>query len=204
MCGGLLFHNILNKVIKVSSCWARQYETSICSSKRSETRQLPVDNSDSTWIVLSTDGAVDRGSGHAAFGGVIRNRDGTWILGYTCFLGVCSPFEAEVWAILDGILISLAKGYRRVIIQTDNLEVAQILSDLRLEESGIAVLQRTQRIMKTEGNWQIRHIPISQNLAADCLAKLSLSWKINLQILNEAPKEIRILLQEEKDNGWLL
>ncbi|KAK5845713.1 hypothetical protein PVK06_001923 [Gossypium arboreum] len=89
-------------------------------------------------------------------------------------------------------------------IRTDNLEVAQNLRELSFEDSGIAVLQRTQRIMKTEGNWKIRHIPRSQNLVADRLAKFSLSWKTSLQILNEAPKELSVLLQEQKDNGWLM
>ncbi|MBA0752798.1 hypothetical protein Gogos_001601, partial [Gossypium gossypioides] len=76
------------------------------------------------------------------------------------------------------------------IILTDNLEVTQILTDLDLEDSRITVLRRTQRIMMAEGMWNIKHIPRNQNLVADRLAKLSLSWKSSLQVLNEAPKEI--------------
>ncbi|MBA0848181.1 hypothetical protein Goshw_029369, partial [Gossypium schwendimanii] len=60
--------------------------------------------------------------------------------GIHLILSVCSPLEAEVWGILDGILILLNKGYRRIIIMTDNLEVAQNLADLDLEDSGITVL----------------------------------------------------------------
>ncbi|KAH1114353.1 hypothetical protein J1N35_007731 [Gossypium stocksii] len=33
---------------------------------------------------------------------------------------VCTPFEVEPWGILDGLLILLNKGYKRVTIQTDN------------------------------------------------------------------------------------
>ncbi|MBA0817274.1 hypothetical protein Gohar_001854, partial [Gossypium harknessii] len=108
-------------------------------------------------------------------------------MGFTRFLGVCSPFEAEVWSILNGFLILLNKGYRRAIILTDNLEVAQILTDLDLEDSGITMLRRTQRIMRAEGMWKIKHIPRIRNLVVDRLAKLSLSWKSSLQVLNEAP-----------------
>ncbi|MBA0616153.1 hypothetical protein Godav_016224, partial [Gossypium davidsonii] len=50
-----------------------------------------------TWVYLSTDGVVAKDSGYAATGGVARDRDGNWI------------------------------GYRRNIIMTDNLEIAQIL-----------------------------------------------------------------------------
>ncbi|MBA0726180.1 hypothetical protein Golax_002025, partial [Gossypium laxum] len=87
-------------------------------------------NPDDTWVFLSIDGAVARDSGYAATGGVARNQDGNWIVGFNLFLGMCSPFEAEVWAILDGILILLNKGYKRITIFTNNLEVAQILNDM--------------------------------------------------------------------------
>ncbi|MBA0813112.1 hypothetical protein Gohar_026992, partial [Gossypium harknessii] len=100
-----------------------------------------------TWVYLSTDGAVAKDSDYATTGGVARDRDGNWIVGFNRFLGVCSPFEAEVWGILDGILILFNKGYRRIIIMTDNLEVAQILIDMDLEDSEITVLQRTHHIL---------------------------------------------------------
>ncbi|KAK5802495.1 hypothetical protein PVK06_030092 [Gossypium arboreum] len=154
-----------NNLGGVSSCWARQYESNFHGSKRIDPISTSVNNSDDTWILLSTDGAVDRNS---------------------------------------GILILLNKGYRRALIQTDNLEVAQTLRDLSLEDSGIAVLRRTQCIMKAEGTWKIKHISKTQNLVADRLAKLSLSWKTSLQILNEAREELSVLLQEEKDNGWFM
>ncbi|KAA3472323.1 reverse transcriptase [Gossypium australe] len=98
----------------------------------------------------------------------------------TSWARVCSPIEAEVWSIQDGILLLLNKGFRRIIVQTDSLEAVQTLSDLDLEESGITVLRRIQRIMKSEGQWRILHVPREQNLVADRLAKLSLNWKSTL------------------------
>ncbi|KAK5835835.1 hypothetical protein PVK06_011547 [Gossypium arboreum] len=139
-----------------------------------------------SWVYLSTDGAVSRDFGYAATG------------------GVCSPFEAEVWGILDGILILLNKGFRRIIILIYNLEVAQNLSALNLEDLGIVVFRRTQRVMQSEGEWKIEHIPRNLNLVADSLAKLSLNWKSNLQIIVEALKEILDLLQADKANGYFM
>ncbi|MBA0805312.1 hypothetical protein Gohar_004836, partial [Gossypium harknessii] len=157
-----------------------------------------------TWVYLSTDEAVARHSRYAATGGVVRDHNGNWIVGFTRFLGVCSPFEAEVWSILDGILLLLNKGYRRAIIITDNLKVAHNLADLDLEDSGITVLRRTQRIMRLKGEWKVKHISRNQNLVANRLAKLSLSWKSSLQVINEAPKEIIDLLQVDKVNGCFM
>ncbi|MBA0611137.1 hypothetical protein Godav_011841 [Gossypium davidsonii] len=129
------------------------------------------------WMHVLPNQLKQREIGYAATGGAVRDGDGNWIMGFSRYLGVCSLFKAEVWGILDGILILLNKGYRRAIIQNDNLEVVQALTDVRLEDLGIIVLRRTQRIMRAKGQWRINHISIEQKLVADRLAKLSLNWK---------------------------
>ncbi|MBA0629491.1 hypothetical protein Godav_024039, partial [Gossypium davidsonii] len=122
------------------------------------------------WVYLSTDRAVAKDFGYVATAGVARDRDGNWI------------------------------GYTRIIIMTDNLEVAQILSDMDLEDLGITMIRRTHRILQSEEEWKIKHIPRNQNLVVDRLAKLSLSWKLSLQVIDEAPKNILDLLQVDKMN----
>ncbi|KAH1040733.1 hypothetical protein J1N35_042476 [Gossypium stocksii] len=105
------------------------------------------------------------------------NADRSWnlIMGFGRYLGVCLPFKAEVWSILDGFLLLLNKRFKRVIIQTDSLEVVQALIDLGMESSSIIVFRRTQRTMKSKRQWRILHIPREHNLVANRLAKLSLN-----------------------------
>ncbi|MBA0832850.1 hypothetical protein Goarm_017209 [Gossypium armourianum] len=147
------------EVVKVSTSWARQFELCFSGYKSNVSFLNHANISESTWVLLSTDGTMAKDSGHAATGGVVRDRDGNWIMGFGRYLGVCSPFEAEVWSNLDGILLLLNKGYRWTITQMDSLEVVQALTDMGMEESGITVLRRTQRIMKSEGQLRILHIP---------------------------------------------
>lgn len=45
---------------------------------------------------MCTDGAVSTSSGHAVGGGVVRDHQRNWILGYNRFLGYCTPFEVEL------------------------------------------------------------------------------------------------------------
>ncbi|KAG8499648.1 hypothetical protein CXB51_006070 [Gossypium anomalum] len=166
-----IFQNIswiATEVVKVSSCWARQYESMHGGHKNNLQSLDSIKNLEGSWVILSTDRA------------------------------------AEFWGILDGILLLLNKGFRRIIILTDNLEVAQNLSVLNLEDSGIAALRITQRILQSVGKWKIEHIPRNLNLVADRLAKLSLKWKSNLQIFVEAPKEILGLLQADKASGYFM
>ncbi|MBA0677857.1 hypothetical protein Goari_019242, partial [Gossypium aridum] len=164
-----------SEVVKVSNCWGCHCDSHVGDHIKNKQGSNLTVNSDDTWVYLSTNGAVARDSGYAATGGVARDQDGNWIVGFNRFLGVCSPFEAEVWGILVGILILFNKGYRRIIIVTDNLEVAQILTDMDLEDLGITVLRRTNRILQSERGWMIKHILRNQNLVADRLAKLSFS-----------------------------
>ncbi|KAA3479950.1 reverse transcriptase [Gossypium australe] len=189
-----------NEVVKASSCWARQYESSRDFYKNTGQSSCSYNYSEDNWVHLFTDGAVCSNSGIAASGGVVRDHEGNWIMGFNRFLGVCSPFEVEIWGILDGIFILLNKGYRRISIVTDNLEVVQNLSAPNSRDSGIAVIRRTHRIIQSMGEWKIRHIPRSMNTVADHLAKMSLSRKTNLQVITQAPKEILTLLQNDKAN----
>ncbi|KAH1067718.1 hypothetical protein J1N35_032705 [Gossypium stocksii] len=161
------------EVIKNSSCWARQYKTRMSTNKRNNQRLTSANIPDNSWVFPSTDGAVARDSRCTAIGGVARDHEGNWIVGFSLFLGVCSSFEAEAWGILDGVLILLNKGYRKISILTDNFEVVQVLSVLDLEDSRITVFRRAQRIMRAEGKWKIKHIPRNRNLVANHLAKLA-------------------------------
>ncbi|MBA0798657.1 hypothetical protein Gohar_009227, partial [Gossypium harknessii] len=57
---------------------------------------------------------------------MLRNQNGSWILGYNHCLGKYSAFDAELLDILDGILILLSKGFNKATIQIDNLEVVKL------------------------------------------------------------------------------
>ncbi|KAK5770770.1 hypothetical protein PVK06_046923 [Gossypium arboreum] len=81
------------EVVKNSSCWARQYETRMGNNKRNNLRSSSKNISNNSWVILSTDGAMAKDSGYAALGGVARDHEGNWIVGFSRFLGVCSPFE---------------------------------------------------------------------------------------------------------------
>ncbi|MBA0754873.1 hypothetical protein Gogos_021706 [Gossypium gossypioides] len=85
-----------SEVVKVSSCWGRNYISHVEDNINNKQSSSLMVNPDDTWVFLSTDGAVARDSGYAATRGVARDRDGNWIMGFNRFLGVCSPFEAEV------------------------------------------------------------------------------------------------------------
>ncbi|KAK5783679.1 hypothetical protein PVK06_038192 [Gossypium arboreum] len=152
-------------------------------------------------VYLFINGVVDRGFGNIIAGGVLQNQNGNGILGYNHYLGKCSTFEAELWGVLDGILILRSKGFTKAMIHIDNLEVARALHDGMLVDADITMLKRVQRIMRTDGQWSIRYILGENNLVADTLVKLSLEWESRLQIYDKAPNEVLDVLNKEQASG---
>lgn len=185
-------------IIKASESWARQFEASQNASKLFLQTHISKDN-DETWVHLFIDGAMERDTEKAATGGIIGDMDGNWLLSFNHYLGNCTPFEAELWGIMDEIFIMLKNGYKRATIQTNNLEVAQILTGKTMEDTCITILRRTQKIMSFDGQWQIRYIPREKNLVTDRLAKLCLLWKSTLQTFDKPPKEMLETLQHDLD-----
>ncbi|MBA0812511.1 hypothetical protein Gohar_026477, partial [Gossypium harknessii] len=101
-------------------------------------------------LVKSDDEVVARDTRNASAGGMLWGQLGNWIMGFNRYLGKCSPFEAELWGILDELFLLLNEGYKRETIQTDNLDMVQALTDIGLEDSGITLLRRLRRIMSFE------------------------------------------------------
>lgn len=53
--------------------------------------------------------------------GLLRNNsNGDLIAGYCRKFGGCSPVRAELWAIRDGLHMAWKRGYKQVIIESDN------------------------------------------------------------------------------------
>ncbi|MBA0878535.1 hypothetical protein Goshw_025902 [Gossypium schwendimanii] len=149
-----IFQNIIwttIEVVKVSFSWARQYEATHKDFQNSSHKLSPCLASNGSLVHLYMDGVVAISSGNVATDGVVRDQQRNWILGFNCYLGRCTPFEAELWGILDGVLILLSKGYKKTKIKSDNSEVIKALSDNWLEDSSITVLRMVRRLLKTEG-----------------------------------------------------
>ncbi|KAA3469259.1 LINE-1 reverse transcriptase isogeny [Gossypium australe] len=113
----------------------------------------------------------------------------------------CTPLEAELWGIFDGVFTLKNNGYKKIKIQSDNLEVVKVLSMEDMIDSGNTLIRRIKRLLHTEVQWDITHVPRECNLAADQMAKIRLSWQIPLRIY-EVPPDIMVaaFLQEKVSN----
>ncbi|KAH1048010.1 hypothetical protein J1N35_038794 [Gossypium stocksii] len=131
--------------------WAQHFEPLLHANKSTAISSGIYHHLADNWVHLFADGAIARDSGNAAAGGVVRDRNRNWILGYTHYLGRCSHLEAELWGIFDGIFILLSKGYKKVRIQSNNLEVVKELSSELSMDLGTTILRRIKRLLCSDG-----------------------------------------------------
>ncbi|MBA0679329.1 hypothetical protein Goari_011103, partial [Gossypium aridum] len=57
-------------------------------------------------------------------------------------LGICSIFDAELWSILDGIILLQRRGCDKMLIQSDSLEVVKAIQEEVLAISNSVLIKR--------------------------------------------------------------
>ncbi|KAK5811200.1 hypothetical protein PVK06_026524 [Gossypium arboreum] len=92
-------------IINTSYSWAKHFSSSQITVMDSRPNKSPIHQNSGTCFYLNTDCAVHYMSGFSAVGGVRRDDRGQWILGYNRPLGKCTAAVAELWGILDGLLL---------------------------------------------------------------------------------------------------
>lgn len=72
----------------------------------------------------------------AGNGGVLRDEEGQWMLGYTLRTSCNTIEEAETWAIIKGLELAWDKGIRRMVVECDSQKVVNWINDLRGDSRG--------------------------------------------------------------------
>lgn len=74
------------------------------------------------WFKLNIDGGR-RSDGSISTGGIIRNSKGTWIQGFKSLIGREEVIDAELWGFLLGLILAADLGLRKLVVETDCLEM---------------------------------------------------------------------------------
>lgn len=72
------------------------------------------------WVRLNTDRAANLPSGIAGGGGLVRLEDGSWVTGFSKFLGNTNAYLAELWAVYEGLCLLKDRGFLHVELQLDS------------------------------------------------------------------------------------
>ncbi|KAJ1433423.1 Ribonuclease H domain [Sesbania bispinosa] len=145
---------------------------------------------------INVDGSFYPNSLHMGFGGVIRDSDCKWVLGFNGFAGLGDILSAELFAILHGLTIAWDKGLFKVILESDSLEAIEILQLGLLDSSSphLGVVFRIKEVLSRQWNVKLLHISREINKPADALAKAGAFCADPLVLLSEPPPEVDSLI----------
>ncbi|XP_057438959.1 uncharacterized protein LOC130730842 [Lotus japonicus] len=62
-------------------------------------------------------------------GGLIRDMNGTYLVGFMSYACGVNPFLAEALALRQGVCIAWIRGFRQVLCEVDCAELAPVLED---------------------------------------------------------------------------
>ena len=58
---------------------------------------------------------------------MIRDDTGNWVVGFSRRIGVTSSFEAELWALRDGLTIYVDRNFHAIEVEMDAKAIIDIL-----------------------------------------------------------------------------
>ena len=71
---------------------------------------------------MEVDGSA-KGNGISGCGGAIKDKDGSWITGFSCKLAFVPPTIVELLGFCNDLCLSWSKGFMNVVLFSDCVEV---------------------------------------------------------------------------------
>lgn len=62
-----------------------------------------------------------------ACGGIIRDFKSRHLRPFSCGLVPCSILKSKLWAIINGIRLSLAKDFRKILVESNSKNVVELV-----------------------------------------------------------------------------
>ncbi|KAE8680158.1 hypothetical protein F3Y22_tig00111392pilonHSYRG00374 [Hibiscus syriacus] len=148
----------------------------------------------SPWIRLNTDAAWTETDGRARCG-VAKDSSGTWLFGFSKFIGICLIIDAELWGAFVGLTFAWNAGFRQVILELDSMEALRILKS---DYNGTHSLRwHINELRRRNSCVQIQHVLRNGNKVADVLAKGASLANLDPILIDSPPISITKLLLED-------
>lgn len=153
------------------------------------------------WIKLNCDGARSTSHGKATSGGIFCNDNGGFCFGFSVSLGDCSILSAELWAVLYGVRFAWARGYTKIMIESDSLlAVNLIVNGCSTRHPCYSFVHQIQALSISNITVQWKHIFCEANQAADCLAKLGLSQDDRVRVFEQELSCLELILVADRNS----
>ncbi|KAF7820561.1 ribonuclease H [Senna tora] len=150
------------------------------------------------WIKVNTDGAVCITTKIAGCGGICRDENGRWKLGFIANIGIATVNGAELWGIYNGLKTAWEYGWKKIIIECDSKKaVKDAMSRSNSNRIEHPVLCQIRDLLAKDWEVQIKLIDRAANRCADLLAKESLSRPRGFYLINNPSMNLCNLISSE-------
>ncbi|GLT52115.1 hypothetical protein SLA2020_254740 [Shorea laevis] len=146
------------------------------------------------WLKLNTDGSVAGNPKNASCGGLFRDSQGHWVVGFIHNIGHTIALAAELYAIKDGLNIAVNHHFPSVIVETD-CQVAYLLltGAPNVFHPYSTLIMDCKALLNMIPQVQVKNILREANMVADALAKKGVSTPHGFNILYICPPEVDLL-----------
>ncbi|MQL87893.1 hypothetical protein Taro_020451 [Colocasia esculenta] len=122
-------------------------------------------------LKLNIEGAFNMMSDEAGGGGILRDHKGNMCCAFASpYQGLKSSLDAEALALRDGLLMCCRKGVHEVLVETDSLNLLQIVTRQLPHPWKLAFIFQEVASITKRIKTEITHVPREGNKVADCLA----------------------------------
>lgn len=98
---------------------------------------------------MNTDGS-SIGNPRPAGGGVIRDIEGAWIMGFVRNIGITSRYIVELWALWDELLLCINRNFNAIEVELDAKSIIDVLSTSNCSNSLASPLVDDYRLLATQ------------------------------------------------------
>lgn len=181
----LIFRHIslsLDQMVRRIWCQATAYSNSsidhckvVTNDKNGAYREISWRKPEEGWCKLNCDGAVIDVGCRAGCGGIVRDENGGFVIGFAAGLGACSCTEAELWAVLRGLQLVKDRGIQSLAIETDFMVAINLISGgCSSFHPCFNLVKDIRDLLDQLRNYSVEHTFREANQVADGLAKFSL------------------------------
>ncbi|KAF7820682.1 putative ribonuclease H protein At1g65750 family [Senna tora] len=179
---------------RIRSC-SEDFSSSVVSVSRKPTRREEVIKwcpPNEEWVKVNIDGASSRdGERRAACGGIVRDQDGNFIVGFMRNLGSCTSIQAELWGVYSGLVTAQRYGFHRIIIETDSLVACEMVQGVLPHAHLCALLVgHICELLNKEWEVKLQHTYREGNSAADAMARAAYDSNNFLTFVNDPPRDV--------------
>ncbi|WRX24224.1 Ribonuclease H domain - like 10 [Theobroma cacao] len=147
---------------------------------------------------LNVDGSSWNGP-HAASGGVLRDHAGKLIFGFSENIDPCNSLQAELQALLRGLLLCKEHRIEKLWIEMDALVAIQLIQLSKKGSHDIRYLLESIRMCLRSFSYRILHIFREGNQAVDFLSNEGHNHQ-NLCLFTEAQDQLQGMLKLDRLN----